>query len=65
MAGFRPPRTAGSLPLYRAREAVRSISLFRDLEEPMLAAVAETFQTVAVPDGSPIVKEGEVGTEMS
>lgn len=53
-----------ALPLYRAREAVLSISLFRDLDEPMLAAVAESFQTVELPEGSPIVKEGETGHEM-
>jgi len=53
-----------ALPLYRAREAVLSISRFRDLEEPMLAAVAERFQTVDLPEGSTIVKEGEIGTEM-
>lgn len=53
-----------ALPLYRAREAARSIPLFSALEEPMLVSVAEGFQAVDVAAGEVIVTEGEPGNEM-
>ena len=53
-----------ALPLYRARDAVKSITLFSDLPDPMLAAVADGFQTVDIPEGTRLVTEGETGSEM-
>lgn len=53
-----------ALPLYRARDAVKSIPLFSDLKDPMLAAVAEGFQTVDVPEGTRMLTEGEPGNEL-
>lgn len=53
-----------ALPLYRAREAAKSIPLFSALEEPMLVSVAEGFQAVEVAEGEVIVTEGEPGNEM-
>lgn len=53
-----------ALPLYRVRDAVKSIPLFRELEEPMLAAVADGFQALEVPRDERIVTEGEPGKEM-
>lgn len=53
-----------ALPLYRARDAAKSIPLFSALEEPMLDSVAEGFQAVDVAAGEVIVTEGEPGNEM-
>lgn len=56
--------TYGALPLHRARAAVMSIPLFRKLDEPMLASVAEGFAAVELPAGALILTEGEPGAEM-
>ena len=53
-----------ALPLYRARDAVKSIPLFSGLEEPMLVALAEGFESVEFAQGTRIVSEGEPGSEM-
>jgi hypothetical protein len=53
-----------ALPLYKARDAVKSIPLFRNLEEPMLVAVAEGFRSVQIPKDTRIITEGEPGNEM-
>lgn len=53
-----------ALPLYRARDAVMSVPLFKDLEDPMLVAVADGFQTVEFPKATRIVAEGAIGEEM-
>jgi hypothetical protein len=53
-----------ALPLYRAREAVKSIPLFGNLEEPMLASVAEGFHALELPAGARILTEGSPGAEM-
>lgn len=53
-----------ALPLYRARQAVTSIALFRNLEDQVLAAVADGFQIASFPASTRIVTEGEPGSEM-
>lgn len=53
-----------ALPLYRARDAVKAIPLFQRLEDPMLVALADGFQTVEFPAGARILNEGEPGHEM-
>jgi hypothetical protein len=53
-----------ALPLYRARDAVKAIPLFGALDEPILASLAEGFQSVEVAEGERIVTEGEPGAEM-
>ncbi len=53
-----------ALPLYRARDAVRAIPLFGALDEPMLASLAEGFESVEMAEGERIVTEGEPGAEM-
>lgn len=53
-----------ALPLYRARNAVKSIKLFQELDDPMLVAVADGFTTIDLPTGTRLVSEGEPGGEM-
>lgn len=52
------------LPLYRARDAVKRISLLREVSDPVLLELAGSFDRVELPADQQIITEGEVGDAM-
>jgi hypothetical protein len=53
-----------ALPLYSVRNAVRSIQLFGNLEDPMLVALSDGFESLHCPQGEDLMAEGTPGGEL-